>query len=326
MVDKCVGDTQTSHAAAARRIDAATAAVARRQQGNIHRLQLIAIGLTGSGIAHRVRAGRLYRVHAGVYSVGRPPLTPLERASAAVLACGPGAALSHGSALALWGLQQRWDTPFHVIVPGDRRPRGIQVHRSRSLATRDLTTQLGIKVTTPARTVLDCAPGLSDRALSRSLDDGRHAGILKLGALADLLARCPRHPGASRIMAHLSTGDGPTRSDWEIAFPAFCARHGLPRPVMSTTVCGHEVDALFVAEKLIIELDSWEFHRDRAAFETDRDRDADTLAGGYATVRITSKRTRDTPGKEAARLRNILARRRAAAPPVELSDRGRSRR
>ncbi len=112
----------------------------------------------------------------------------------------------------------------------------------------------------------------------------------------------------------MDTEGGPTRSAWEDEFPAFCAEHGLPTPVMNTFVAGHEVDALFPNEKVIVELDSWAFHSDRGSFEGDRDRDADTLAAGHVTVRITWGRMRRQPAREADRLGAILeSRRRRAA-------------
>jgi hypothetical protein len=292
--------------------------VAARQQSQITREQLLALGMNDDNIAYRVRMGRLYRVYRGVYSVGRPPITPLERAAAAVLACGQGAALSHGSAMTLWGFVPRWQTPFEVIAPMRRRPRGIIVHRSRAFSRRDVTTQLGIRVTTPARTVLDSAPRLTDMALIRAVNEGRHSSYLKLAALADLVYRWPGHPGAVRISRVLDSRDGVTHADWEIAFPAYCARFNLPRPVIAADVCGYTVDALFEAEKLIVELDGWRFHCDRAAFESDRDRDADTLAAGYGTVRITWERIEERPAREAARLHRILDRRRAAATDARL--------
>jgi len=294
-------------------IDAAIAVVAARQRGNITRLQLLAAGLDDAGISYRVRLGRLHRVYRGVYSVGHPPITPLERADAAVRACGTGAALSHGSAMALWGFSKRWETPFEVVVPRHRRTRGITVHRSCTLSPRDLTTHLGIRVTSPARTVLDYSPRLSDAALTRAVNDARHSSYLKLSSLADLIERRPGHPGVGRVTAVLAGGSGPTRSEWEDAFPAFCARFCLPRPLMAVPLCGYTVDALFEAEKLIVELDSWQFHSGRAAFESDRDRDAETLAAGFGTVRITWERMLQTAAKEAARLHAILEDRRKVA-------------
>ncbi len=290
--------------------DRLIAEIAARQYGNITRTQLLDVGLSSTAIAKRIRTGRLYPVYPGVYAVGRPPSTPLERVAAALLACGPGAALSHRSAGTLWGWWKRWDTPFHVIVPGDRRPDGIVTHRPAGLTPRDLTVQLGLRVTSPARTALDCAPRLSEAQLARAVNEGRLARHLSIEALADVAERFPRHRGAAKITAIVAAhhGDGPTRSPLEDEFAPFCREHGLPVPRFAVIVAGHEVDALFEAERLIVELDGWEFHRDRAAFEADRDRDADTLAAGFETVRITRERLRSRPDHEAARLRRILSR------------------
>ncbi len=174
-----------------------------------------------------------------------------------------------------------------------------------------MRTQLGIRVTSPARTALDCAPQLQTRRLTRLVNDARLRGLLGPHELADVVARFSHHPGASRISAVLARSWGaPTRSEFEDAFPAFCQRFGLPAPQINTFVCGYEVDALFAAEGVIVELDGWEFHRHRDAFEGDRNRDADTLAAGLVTVRITWERISQTPHEEAERLHAILARRR----------------
>ena len=270
--------------------------------------QLRELGLTDNGIAHRVKTGRLHRVHTGVYAVGRPPRTALERASAAVLACGPGTVLSHTSALALWGLRTKWPGRFEVIVPGDRRPPGIKVHRAK-LAPRDIRRHNGIRVTSPARTLLDCAPRLSEKALTRAVNEARRSAGLRLRDLEDVVERNPKHAGAGRLKALAGLRGGPTRSQWEDEFPAFCRRHGLPEPVMGAVVAGVEVDALFPDQKLIVELDSWEFHSDRAAFERDRERDATTLLSGHATVRVTWERMHRRPATEAARLHKLLQQR-----------------
>ena len=255
-------------------------------------------GLSDDVIAHRIAIGHLFREYAGMYSVGRPATTPLERASAAVLACGSKAALSHASAMVLWGFWRRWETPFEVtVIRGHPRPPGVTVHRSRTLTSRDVRTQLGIRVTSPARTLLDIAPRLTPQHLARTVDDALHTDFLTRGALTAQIGNHPHAPGASRIAALLSTTDGPSRSDWERSFPAFCRRHGLPRPRLNTTVAGYEVDALFPRERLIVELDGWDFHRSRTAFESDRNRDADTLRAGFVTVRVTWKRMKETRGQ-----------------------------
>jgi very-short-patch-repair endonuclease len=140
---------------------------------------------------------------------------------------------------------------------------------------------------------------------------------LHAGALAELLARCPTYPGAARLRRFASEEEDapsrPTRSELEDDFLAFCERFGLPRPLVNTVVGGYEVDAYFPDLRLIVELDSWAFHKGRRAFETDRLRDVTALANAIATVRITSERLRDQPEREAARLRSIMVARRSPA-------------
>lgn len=294
-----------------RAVDAAIVALSQRQQGNVTTEQLLRLGLGRSAIAYRCRTGMLFRVYRGVYAVGRPPSTPLERAAAAVLACGSRAALSHDSALTLWGLDRRWRTPLHVTVPIRRRQPGIAVHRAPRLARADVRTHLGIRVTSPARTALDCAPRLPPGRLTRLVNDARLRGLLRPDELGDVVARFSHHPGASRIIALLArSSGGPTRSEFEDAFVSFCRRFGLPAPEINAFVCGYEVDALFAAERVIVELDGWQFHQDRATFERDRTRDADTLAAGLVTVRITWERITQAAHREAQRLHVILAGRR----------------
>ncbi len=294
-------------------VDAQIAALAARQHGNITRAQLVRQGIRDTAINYRVEIGRLHRVYRGVYSVGKPARTQLELAAAAVLACGAGAALSHGSALGLWGFAKQWGAPFHVTVPGDRDRAGIHVHRSRTLTAQDIKIQLGIRVTSFARTVLDCSPELSDKRLTRIVNDARREGYIHLESLAETIARWPRHPGAVRLRPFVEDPTNPSRSDFEDEFLPFCERFGLPRPEINTVVAGREVDAYFVAEGLIVELDGWDFHSGRDVFERDRDKDADATALGLATVRITRERLKQTPAKEASRLHAILKLRRRAA-------------
>jgi very-short-patch-repair endonuclease len=285
--------------------------LAGRQWGYVTRAQLLVLGLTAAAVKHLVVSGRLIRVHAGVYAVGHVNTTPVARAFAAVLACGDGALLSHGSAATLWGFNKYWDEPFEVTVwRSHRRRPGIKVHRSRVLTDSDRDCQLGVPVTSPARTALDIAPRLTDKRLIRVVNDGRHARLIHLDDLADALARNPKHPGAKRLRHFLDTEAGPTRSELEDEFVAFCKRYGLPKPVTNTYVLGYEVDVVFPAERVIVEIDSWEFHRFRSNFEDDRNRDADLLAGDYVTIRLTDERMKKTPEHEAARLQTILERRR----------------
>jgi len=288
-------------------IDAAIAAIAATQLGNITRKQLLQLGLSDTDIAYRVKIGRLHRLFRGVYAVGHPPTDPLQWASAAVLACGDRAMLSHKSAMTLWGLWKRWDRPFEVTVAGDRRLNSVRIHYVSGLLRRDVRVHQGIRVTSPARTLLDQAPSMTRRSLTRAVNNARLGKLVRPADLADVAERFPTRPGAPLLKPFTDTQSGPTRSGWEDDFPTFCKRYRLPTPIMSANVGGHEVDALFPDEKVIVELDSWAFHSSKQAFEDDRDKDADTAAAGCVTVRVTWERQNE---REARRLAQILSRRR----------------
>jgi predicted transcriptional regulator of viral defense system len=141
-----------------RRPDALAAELARRDHGVLATAELLACGLTHPGIHRRARAGRLHRVHHGVYAVGHTNLSRKGRWLAAVKACGSNVLLSHQSAAELWELLPRCPGPIHITVPAHRRPRpgrGISVHRSKTLPDRDVTRRERIPVTTLLRTLRD---------------------------------------------------------------------------------------------------------------------------------------------------------------------------
>jgi hypothetical protein len=280
---------------APRPLDRSIAALARRQHGVVSTAQLAALGVSQRAVSHRVAAGRLYRLRQGVYAVGHTVLTPRGRWMAAVLAAGPGAALSHASAAALWELRRSAATGVDVSVTGRAgrtKRRGLRVHRPRTLEQSEVTTQDGIPVTTPARTILDLAATLQPHRLERLLDQAEILELADYPAL-DAIARAhPGHRGAKRLrgtVARYEAGATLKRSDIERLFLRVCEDHGLPSPSVNHSPAGHEVDFLFAEHRLIVEADSWRFHKTRQAFERDRRRDAMHLQAGYRTVRVTDR-------------------------------------
>jgi hypothetical protein len=297
-------------------LDSAIAARARRQGGHVTRLQLLALGLSGRQIDHRLAVGRLIAVFRGVYAVGHLPTNPLDRAAGALLACGERSALSHGSAGALWGVWKRWRFPLELSTAIDRRPSGLIVHRTTKLTQADIWLEHGLRVTSPALTVLQVAPRLTQRRLTRVINDLRLERRLTHEQLAALLARFPRHPGAGRLRPLVETTlREPTRSELEDAFQLFVVTNGLPQPLINHVIEGYRVDAYFPLERLVVELDGWQVHRTRAAFERDRRQDAEILErAGIPTLRITYERLIREPAAEAARLHVILRQRRRQQP------------
>jgi very-short-patch-repair endonuclease len=292
-------------------VDAGIGALAARQHGVISRGQLRRLGVSDSAVSRRVRAGRLHRVHPGVFAVGHAVLGARGRWMAAVLACGPGAVLSHASAGALWELRASAAAKIDVTVP--RAGRGsrptIRIHRPRSLPADEVTMHHGIPVTTPARTLLDLAATLERRPLERALDQAEVQELTDYPALAALARAHPHHRGARKLEAALAThaaGTTLTKGKLEERFLALCDRHGLPRPRCNTWVEGFEVDFLFADRRVIAETDSWRHHQTREAFERDRRRDAAHARAGYRTLRFTYRQVENEPRAVAEALRAAL--------------------
>jgi hypothetical protein len=194
------------------------------------------------------------------------------------------------------------------LAEGDRRPRHILTHRCQSLEPRDVTRQHGVPTTTRARTILDIAPRLTARQLTRMVNDARRPGLLRLDALKEILGRNPYHPGAKLLTPFVDDPANPTNSDFEDAFRAFITNYDLPTPDINIDLHRKQADVYFPEHGLIVELDGWDFHHTRQAFEDDRERDAENLRHGRITIRITCERFDEDPDREAARLHEILKR------------------
>lgn len=225
---------------------------------------------------------------------------------AAVLACGPGAVLSHGSAAVLLGLPWRPNKWIDVTVPtpgGRAKRRLVIVHRS-SVAPSERTTKDGIPVTSPSRTLVDLADYGRRRPVERALDEAAYlrldVGGLKprqgrrgSGLVAELLAR--HDPGTTR-----------TRSDLEEIFLALCRDQELPEPEVNADIEGYEADFVWRRQRLIIETDGHGAHGTRAAFEADRVRDAELVAAGWRVVRVTYRRLLTKPQAVGTQLCRLL--------------------
>jgi hypothetical protein len=304
MVEKHQPHEQIDHPSRERRIRE----YAARQAGQLTRAQLLACGLTRGGITGRVSAGQYVVMYAGVYAIAPARDDPVARAWAAVLACGDHAVLSHLSAAALWGMVHPWPSILDVTAPVKRARPGIRTHRSTALQRPHVDRNLGVPVTSRARTVLDIAPDLPGNQLRRIVNDQRREGLLRDAALKQVTDRLPCHPGAQRVQALLTAASqrGPTRSEFEDRFLLLVADYGLPTPLVNTKLTGFEVDILFPDHKVIVELDGWDFHRSPEQFARDRERDAVHLAQGIVTLRVTWDRIVQAPAREAARLEEIL--------------------
>ena len=292
--------------------DAVVARIAAARRGIVSIDELRTAGLTRHGIASRVARGWLHPRHRGVYSVGHLGEIPLAREAAALLACGEGAALSHRSAAALWGLLDADTGPVDVSVPPGRRPAhdGVTVHRPERFDMRDMRMREGLRVTSVARTITDLAPILAAPALERLIDEAVGRRLVR----RDELALPARAPGAARLRAALDAGPRFTRSEAERVLLRLVRRAGLPTPETNVRIAGMEVDALWRDERLVVEIDGFAFHGHRRAFEADRLRDQRLAAAGHAVVRLTWRQLTEEPERVVALLARLLGRRRGGAP------------
>jgi uncharacterized protein DUF559 len=299
-------------------VDHAIGRICDRQNNNITRAQLVAVGVNDQGIRRRVDKGNLYLTHRAVYSVGRPARLGPERASAAVLACRDGSALADEAAAAAWGSRKWPYPPYTVFTPRNCNVPGVKTRRVK-LHPKDIRRHLGIRMTSPARTMLDLAAHLSDKELKRAIDQARLSPTarLTLNQLRDVVERYPRHAGAKNIRRFLGIAqDEPNRSGFEDEFDEKREQRGLPRPIGNRVIYGYRVDKYFVVERVAVELDG-PTHEDAFADQDDGERDATLLDHAIETLRIKRERWKQDPDREMDRLERILERRRARDYPQD---------
>lgn len=296
--------------------EAKIVAFAESRHGVVTTAELAAFGLGRAAVARRAREGRLFRVHYGVYSVGRPDLTPAGRRMAAVLTCGPTAVLSHRSAAAHHGLVEDHRERFDVTVKAPaRRPRpGIRLHSSTTLTAPDITTVDGIPCTSVARTLVDLGDHEPPRLVERAVDQAEVLRVFDLMAIAEALERSGPRRGSGVLRAVLAELGEPKLTDRELEELMLELIRGanLPQPAVNAWITGdgwaYKADFLWRRERLVVETDSRAFHSSRNAFEHDRLRDQRLALADYTVVRFTWRQLLREPDRVQTVLRDLLAR------------------
>ena len=276
-------------------IDAPLAALAAEQHGLVRFDQLRALGLSSGAITKRAQAGRLHRVHRGVYAVGHRALSREGRWMAGVLAVGPGAALSHMSAAALLGITRRRTDAVHVTVAQARRVEDIEVHVTRRLDRVDVTRWYGIPVTTVARVLVDLTATLADHELANLIHEAAYLGRFSAAATRDAMARANGRPNLNVLEAAIAaheSGSAGTKSGLERRFRALV--RDLPPPLSNVRVLGFEVDVYWPALKLCVELDG-PGHRRALTRREDAARDKVLRAAGFRLLRYTEEDLDERP-------------------------------
>jgi very-short-patch-repair endonuclease/predicted transcriptional regulator of viral defense system len=305
-VDAPIGPQLSTHP------DAAVGTLADGQHGVVSRRQLLDAGLSAKAIRTRVETGRLLQLHRGVYAVGHRHLRREAFWLAAVLAV-PGGVLSHRDAAGLHGIRPANHRKIDVTTTGraENHPR-IAVHRTRTLGAGDVTTVGGIRVTTVARTLVDLATTVPIDHLAKAIREADRLRLLDTLSLHEAIDRTARRRGKGHaaiqhaLAGHDRLATTHTRSSLEDAFLNLLHRHGLPTPQTNILVEGIEVDAVWRAQRLVVELDGWQYHRTRHAFQRDRTRDAQLARAGYRVLRFTHDQVVREPAWVVQVLRDLL--------------------
>jgi REase_MTES_1575/Transcriptional regulator, AbiEi antitoxin len=299
---------------------ARTARLSRGQQGAARPDQLIALGWSPSEIKTRVRRGEWHRRHRGVVILGDPELLPLAHPAAALLALGKRASVSYRSGTAL---SELCDPPSDGVVDlslsaTSARPReGVRIHLVGPLDAKDRGERFGLRVTSPARTVIDFAVVASSSELEHATGEAVARRLMHDDELTAALDRAPQnHPGAARLSARLMIDPDlllHTQSVAERLASPLIIDAGLPRPLLNQYLEGLKVDLHWPEHRLIVEVDGYQFHVSRQAFEEDRRRDQILTAAGYTVIRITWLQLTNEPYRVIAAIAQALGRAALAA-------------
>jgi very-short-patch-repair endonuclease len=292
-------------------VDRVIAEVARSQHGVVARAQLLAAGISRHQIALRLRNGRLHEMHRSVYLVGHAVRPQHAAEMAALLACGRHAVLSHRSAAAVWEvLPYPARAPAWVTVPlvWSARRHGIRLYRAE-LEARDIRRRHGMPLTSPPRTILDLAPLLDGDELERVVAEAHYRRLASETELRRQLERNPHKRGVVSLRRVLGQRGGPrrTRSSGERALLRLLREHGIDGFETNARIDGYEVDFLWRDRNLVVEVDGYDAHSGRAAFERDRLKAATLRANGTSVMPITGRQIRSDPAGVIGRILRALA-------------------
>jgi len=279
--------------------EAAVARIAAGHQGVVTVRQLHAAGFGRRAIARRTHGGWLVRLHEGVYRLGVFG-GPFAVEMAALLACGPRSAIGRHSALGVHALQPAGRSPVDVALPHAAKSarRGIRCHRANSLGGEEVTVRHGLRVTTPARTIVDLAAATPVVELERLIEEVQVQQLATSTELVEAIRRAVGRPGVRKLRDLTALlVDEPlfTRSEAERRLKALLRSAALPMPLTNVERAGWEVDAVWDRQRLVVEVDGYRYHRTRAKFERDRRKDGELLRAGYRVLRVTWRQLTGEP-------------------------------
>ena len=288
--------------------------MARLQRGRIAFRQLREIGVPPASVTWLISRGRLFPSLRCVFCVGHDARTDLARETDALLSVRDGAALSHWSAAALWGLWTPMPTEVDVMVSSSSAARntGVKVHRSRTLESGDVWLRKGLPVTSPARTLLDIAVTATARQLEIAFDRGLVEKTLRPSHVRDVLDRAGGHRGRAQLAALLNRergGTTVTASPPEERMLTLIRRSGLPDPDVNFPFAGYRLDFYWPDARFVLEVDSRRFHSTPYRLQRDRTKDDVLRRADIEVMRVMDSEIEERSHSIVVDITRALARR-----------------
>jgi Protein of unknown function (DUF559) len=263
-------------------------ALADRQAGRVAWWQFTALGLDDKTLGRQVEAGYLQSILPRVYAVGHQAPSVEASLWEAVLYAGPGAMLSHATALWWRGLLDKQPWPLQVTTPRRCRSlKGIRVYGRRS---HERFPHKGLPTTAVERALLDYAATAPPERLRYALANADYRKVLDIPAL-QLIAGNGR-TGSTKLKNAIKRHEpklAHTRSPLERLFLPLCERAGLPLPDVNVWIEGVLVDAVWRDRKLVVELDGENNHSSWNQIQNDRSKELILRRAAFDVVRYGTR-------------------------------------
>jgi very-short-patch-repair endonuclease len=282
---------------------------AARQFGAISNAQARGCGLTSDQIRQLVRSGRWTAVRHGVYLIEGSPPSWEQRASIELLACGDRAALSFGAAAYLQRLIDTKPDRLDVTVEHGARTRAVGASVLHQAVHLDTRTMSGLRVTCPARTLIDLAAAYPERALARAVDNALLGGLTTIKVVRSYINErsLQRRRGVGTLVKLLDDREfGVPESELERRTLELIAEYRLPAPERQRRVGPHRIDFAYGDQRLLVEVDGRATHGTSEAFESDPVRQNALVLEGWTVLRFTWKHITQDAEYVAATLRKRL--------------------
>lgn len=250
----------------------------------------------GASIDRMLRNGTLVAVLPAVYCQPSDAERWIVRMAAASLWLGRDAVFTGAAAARMTFWPDCPDETISVARPeSTRRSRsGIQIE-NRAIPLELVVSCGSVRATTPSLTALDLARRFGGDVIDRALRT-RAATLAQMNAAFELQ---PNRRGNDRLATLLQDSRNEPWSAAERLLHRLLREHRITgwsgNRWLEVHGCRYCVDVLFAAQRVILEVDGWETHGSREAFEGDRRRRNALVLAGYAVLNFTWRQLHDDP-------------------------------